>query len=583
MRPLATCWVLASLVALALLPAAADGAGGSAMGWGYNASGQVGNGAVSEAPCYCIPTPTPIQGVSEVAEIAGGYEFGLALLADGRLMSWGYNNSGELGDGTTNLNPVPTVVPSVSGVIAVAGGTTHAMALLSDGSILAWGQNNFGELGLGSNEGPETCGSSACSRVPVKVPGVSEAIAIAADEYFSMALLADGTVLGWGQNTTGQVGDGVGTSVGCKCVPAPKAIPGVAGAVAIAAAAYTGAALLMDGTVRNWGRNDEGQLGTGQLSPSVGCVCLPATSPAGQPVVGWLSSAGDHTVVMQRTGGLLAWGYNYYGQIGNGSEPGPPCYCVPTPSTVSALEAPVRVDAGDGSTFALLADGTLRSWGSNAEGQLGTGNLGGVARIPVAVAGVTGASDAIGTEYNGYAIIGPSQALAVEIAGDGVGAVGGRGISCPPDCGERFPQAQVPVLRVEPVANFAGFTGPCTGRGACKVKMDGDQTVTATFGRPKGTRIVKAKINRRKRKARFTFTAPGAITGYQCSLVRKPVRPAATKSKKKRKPKPRFSTCNSPRRYKKLKPGRYVFRVRAVNLLGADALPAKRKFKLKKR
>jgi predicted phage tail protein len=113
--------------------------------------------------------------------------------------------------------------------------------------------------------------------------------------------------------------------------------------------------------------------------------------------------------------------------------------------------------------------------------------------------------------------------------------------------------------------------------------MDGDQTVTATFGRPKGTRILKAKINRRKRKARFTFTSRGAITGYQCSLVRKPARRAATRSKKGKKPKTRFSKCSSPRRYKRLKPGRYVFRVRALNVLGTEAVPAKRKFKLKDR
>ena len=112
--------------------------------------------------------------------------------------------------------------------------------------------------------------------------------------------------------------------------------------------------------------------------------------------------------------------------------------------------------------------------------------------------------------------------------------------------------------------------------------MDGDQAVTATFGRPKGTTITKAKIVRRKKLATFSFSAPGAITGYECMLVRKTTkrRKGAAKSAKRRKP--RFSVCSAPRRYRHLKPGRYVFRVRALDILGADANPAMRKFTLKR-
>jgi hypothetical protein len=113
--------------------------------------------------------------------------------------------------------------------------------------------------------------------------------------------------------------------------------------------------------------------------------------------------------------------------------------------------------------------------------------------------------------------------------------------------------------------------------------MDADRTVTATFGRPTGTRIDRAKIIRRKRVARFSFSAPGAITGYQCMLVRKPLRRKAAKSSKQRKRRrPRFRACSAPRRFKHLKPGRYAFRVRALDVFGADAKPALRRFKLRK-
>jgi hypothetical protein len=224
----------------------------------------------------------------------------------------------------------------------------------------------------------------------------------------------------------------------------------------------------------------------------------------------------------------------------------------------------------------------MASWGDNQYGLLGNGSAAGEATIATAVPGVSGASEAVAGEYNSYAIIGPSHELRVALAGDGAGSVGGRGIVCPPVCAQRYPEAQVEALRALPSVAFAGFSGPCVGTGACRVKMDGDQTVTATFGRPKGTTITEAKIVRRKKLATFSFSAPGAITGYECMLVRKATksRRGAAKSAKRRRP--RFSGCGSPRRYRHLKPGRYVFQVRALDILGADANPAMRQFKLKK-
>jgi hypothetical protein len=119
--------------------------------------------------------------------------------------------------------------------------------------------------------------------------------------------------------------------------------------------------------------------------------------------------------------------------------------------------------------------------------------------------------------------------------------------------------------------------------------MDTDMAVTATFGPPKGSGITRAKIKQGKRprrgakrkprptaKATFSFTAPGAVTGYQCMLVR----PKPKKARKRAQQ--RFSSCSSPKRYKKLRKGRYVFKVRAENILGVDAQPAVRKFKVRR-
>ena len=271
------------------------------------------------------------------------------------------------------------------------------------------------------------------------------------------------------------------------------------------------------------------------------------------------------------------------------------CECVPLPTTVPGL-APEAISAGDQFSTALLPNGSGQSWGYGYYGELGAGASGKDVRsaAPGPITSLGGASELDANENGAYALIGPKQTLTVAFAGAGAGKVGGESIVCPPSCSAPKPQGQVAALRAErdPGTGFAGFSGPCTGTGACQVKMSGDQTVTATFGAPKGTRINSATIKSRKKKATFSFGAPGAVTGYECKLVRpKPKRkknkgkgksriPLAKKGKK-RKP-AAFAFCPGPKTYKNLKPGSYKFEVRALNALGVDATPAARTFKIKK-
>ena len=160
-------------------------------------------------------------------------------------------------------------------------------------------------------------------------------------------------------------------------------------------------------------------------------------------------------------------------------------------------------------------------------------------------------------------------------AGAGAGAVGGAGIICPPACAHQYPQGSFAILRAVPTAGtrFAGFSGACRGGSACQVQMTGDRGVVATFGRPKGTKITRAKIKPKEGSASFSFGAPGAISGFQCKLVK----PKATHHKR---PKARFSSCSSPKRYKHLSAGKYTFEVRARDSVGVDAAPARRSFKI---
>jgi hypothetical protein len=361
-------------------------------------------------------------------------------------------------------------------------------------------------------------------------------------------------------------------------------VPGVAGAVAISAGLYEASALLADGTVKDWGGNAHGGLGNGTSDTSGACECLGPVSVRALAGAKAVAAGGYYGMAILASGGAQAWGNNIHGELGNGVMTIGGCECIPSPGPVIRLPAAQALAAGASHSLALLPDGSVASWGLNQYGQLGDGGTGNNS-VPRAVAGVGGASGIFAGENNSFALIGPSQSLKVSFAGAGAGVVGTQGILCPPSCEGRYPADQVEVLRAERVggSSFAGFSGPCKGTAPCQVKMDRDQSVIATFGRPKGTQITKAKINARKGTARFAFTAPGAITGFQCELIAPRVHKArhgAAHTAAKRS-KPRFRRCPTPKTYKHLAPGRYAFKVRALDILGADAKPAIKRFAIK--
>lgn len=578
--------VAVSLV-LALVPAtAAQASGGTAMGWGNNSEGQVGDGGTGGGPA-----PRAVTGLTEATAISGGYTFSLGLRVDGTVMAWGGNGAGQLGNGSMASSPSPIPVPGLANVVAVSAGTDQALALLADGTVMAWGSNVEGQLGDGATSGPETCPSVlACAKRPQRVPGITNAIAVATGYADDAALLADGTVLVWGSDRNGQLGDGVGVETGCSCVPTPTPVPGVRGAVALAAGFSHLAALLGDGTVATWGRDYEGQLGNGAAVRTTppNCYCLGPLTVPGVSGARSIAGGGNFSAVLLQDGSTRAWGANEYGQLGGGSSSGPPCSCIP-----SAVAGPgpglQGLAGGLYHALALRADGTVLGWGENEYGQLG--EAGSSPRLtPIVVPGVSGASAVAGRVYTAFALIGPSQKLEVTLAGAGSGKVGGaaaaegsEAIVCPGACAGRYPQGQVETLRAEANAGsgFAGFSGACTGTGLCRLTMSGDQAVTATFGPPKGTTITAAKIDRKKRSATFSFSAPGAITGFECKLVR-PVPKHHRHKHRKHRHGAKFAACGSPQSYRHLKAaGSYQFQVRALDLLGADAQPASRGFKMK--
>jgi alpha-tubulin suppressor-like RCC1 family protein len=168
---------------------------GSVWNWGYNNHGQLGDGTFNKSL-----VPLRVSGLNNIIAIAAGGSHSLALKSDGTVWAWGYNHFGQLGMGISGadiFNPVQ--VSGLSGIIAIAGGMNHSLALKSDGTVWTWGYNSTGQLGNGTTND---------SYSPLQVTGLSSVTAIAGGYYHSLALKAAGTVWGWGYNYQGQLGNG---------------------------------------------------------------------------------------------------------------------------------------------------------------------------------------------------------------------------------------------------------------------------------------------------------------------------------------------------------------------------------------
>ena len=321
---------------------------------------------------------------------------------------------------------------------------------------MAWGENRLRAARARRRRGRKPATSVKCSKIPRKVPGVANAIAISAYGYHSMALLADGTVLSWGADEQGQQADGVGLQTGCNCVPTPHPIAAASGAVAIAAGYYTGAALFADGSVRNWGGNGRGELGTGQASPPPGLPMPGARFTRRPSPVAQISSGGSGSVALLQSGGTLDWGH----QLPRTSRERVEIH-------IAAVLLRPAAHSGHRPHQPAPGRGRRRTRGRAARRR----DARGLGRQPVWVGERHGqrrrrddrdtrcrASPEPARRRRANTTPTRSSArrtsLRVEFAGDAAGTVGGRGIVCPPVCAQRYPEAQIEALRAQPAADL---------------------------------------------------------------------------------------------------------------------------------
>jgi alpha-tubulin suppressor-like RCC1 family protein len=306
--------------------------------------------------------PSSVDGGPEspVSEFALGGSFTCALLKqDARVSCWGFNGSGELGDGSTTTRANPAVVSGLLDVAQVEAGESHACALLGDGSVWCWGANDLGQLGDGT---------AATRLAPVAVSGLSGAVRIALGNQHSCALLSGGNLMCWGSNWAGQLGNGASTDFN-QSTATPAAVSGLTSVLSEVVGLGLGrdhsCALGAGGNAACWGYNGMGQLGVSNLSQATRPLPVVDLTGARQIAV-----SSDHSCALLGDGSARCWGDTFYDQLWDGG-----IQQSPFPLPIQGLSGAVELGLGGHHACAKLGDRTLVCWGLNNYGQLGRGNI----------------------------------------------------------------------------------------------------------------------------------------------------------------------------------------------------------------
>jgi alpha-tubulin suppressor-like RCC1 family protein len=361
---------LSFLVSL-LVPFSAQAA---PLSWGQNDHGQLGDRTETN---HGIPAAVYKSGAlagKKVVDIAGGEVHSMALTSDGRVYGWGYNLFGQVGDGTTTDRAEPVAVNmngAMAGktVTAIAAGVHQCMALTSDGKLYSWGINDGGVLGDGTT-------TPRNAPVAVNMNGTLAGkivTAISQGEIHCMALTSEGRVYAWGSNFYNQLGDGTSSNRGAPVAVNSSGVLSGKTVVAINNGRFHSLALTSDGRLYAWGRNEEGQLGDGSTTNRNVPVAVNMTGAlAGKTIIA-MDGGFNQTLALASDGKLYAWGANDRGQLGDGTTTDRTLPVAVNMSGVLAGKTVVDIRTRRDHCLALTSDGKLCAWGYNSVGQLGDG------------------------------------------------------------------------------------------------------------------------------------------------------------------------------------------------------------------
>eukprot|EP00771_Trimastix_marina_P001282 gnl/Trimastix_PCT/2341.p1 GENE.gnl/Trimastix_PCT/2341~~gnl/Trimastix_PCT/2341.p1 ORF type:complete len:723 (-),score=104.11 gnl/Trimastix_PCT/2341:234-2402(-) len=309
---------------------------GEVFAWGLNGHGQLGNGTTTNRT-----DPIRVGGLlagKRVVKIACGWLHSLALTSEGEVYTWGSNDNGQLGDGTTTERHLPVRVGgplSTAHVVQISSFYDHCLALTDRGGVYTWGRNGKGQLGDGT---------ATDRSIPIQVGGLlvnERVVRVIAGGRHSLALNDQGELFAWGNNGRGRLGDGTTTDRHSPIrVPLPHRI------TKVAACALHTLALTDQGTLFTWGWNEDGSLGDGTTTNRHSPIQV--HGPLARHRVVRIAVGDGHNLALADDGKLFVWGRNGRGQLGDGS-------------TTDRL-VPLRLRLPANATPRQIAAGGLRSF-----------------------------------------------------------------------------------------------------------------------------------------------------------------------------------------------------------------------------
>ncbi len=310
-------------------------ANGTVYCWGYNGSGQLGDGTLTNRN-----TANLVPGLNNIISISAGGHHTCALLNSGDVKCWGDNYSWQLGDGTNKTKLAPDRIVQLNGkAIAISAGSDHTCALMSNREVKCWGKNLHRQLGIDSNE--------RIGKLPETVKDLQGVIMVSAGSEHTCALLETGDVKCWGANQGNDA----------RNVKTPVDVLGLnSNIVSITTSFASTCALENSGNVWCWG-----------LLRSVRPERVRSFNGKAINVV----MGTDHVCIITNNGAVECTGENEYGQLGDGTTN-------PSYTTASQVNLPgkvVEVTANFSNTCALIDNGNVLCWGENSEGQLGNGSF----------------------------------------------------------------------------------------------------------------------------------------------------------------------------------------------------------------
>ena len=349
--------------------------------WGRNLDGRLGDGTTiqREKPIE-ITSQFDLNDGETIVQISLGFQHSSALSSDGRVFTWGVNYFGQLGDGTTTERLVPTEITSqfVLGaeetITQMELGEYHSSAITSEGRLFTWGRNSFGQLGDGT---------TTERLVPTEITSQFElneedAISlITLGRAFSLAITTEGRVFTWGRNSYGELGDGTAID---KHVPTDItsffAFNPEETVIQIASSFYHSSVITSEGRVFMWGYNFYGQCGDGTTTNKLVPTEIESNFDLieGETVIQLSLGGNSYSIARTSKRRVFVWGNNEYGQLGDGTTIDK---YVPTEITsnfdLNENETIIQVSLGEYHSIVMTSNGRILTWGSNTFGQLGIG------------------------------------------------------------------------------------------------------------------------------------------------------------------------------------------------------------------